>query len=361
MEELTPKNSELSTEAQQENTLFKGKALHITPETENIDFSALLGRLVQYVNMGDIVSKIQTGSRYVVQIPAEYQAAFDAGELSMMKNKATGKMWPNLVEIAENGKNKIVTPLSIAEQKFIQGNPVQDLANSYHNFLMQKQMQEISAKLDTILEAAARIEEGQMNDRLADFDAGRNKLIFALFIQNEEERIKQIRAGRDTLINAQAKVGRALQSMADRFEPVPKDEKNLYACEVMKGGYLRNKDREFHLMQEYYDYYLKTTKLIAISFAMCDEPDAAEQTYQMAEDFLSGVNFSAVQTIKHMHKGVSGLFCSSPVKYLSIEKMIFLDEARNYDYVAIEVSGAELQEVLSDGRTKEISENHAEQ
>lgn len=55
------------------------------------------------------------------------------------------------------------------------------------------------------------------------------------------------------------------------------------------------------------------------------------------------------------------MFYSAPAEYIEAERMICLDQAKNYDYVALEVGGEKLLEVLENGQTKEISEANAEQ
>ena len=89
----------------------EGKCLYITQESKGFDFQAILGQVIQCVNMSEILSEIKAGTQYVVQIPAEFQAAYESGEMFIMENIKTGKKWPSLMKIAENGKKQVVTPL----------------------------------------------------------------------------------------------------------------------------------------------------------------------------------------------------------------------------------------------------------
>ena len=50
------------------------------------------------------------------------------------------------------------------------------------------------------------------------------------------------------------------------------------------------------------------------------------------------------------------MFYSAPVEYLVAEKEACLEEAKHFDYVALEVSGEKLLEVLGYGETEEIQE-----
>ena len=78
--------------------------------------------------MDDILAKVEAGIQYVVQIPAEFQKAYESDEHFIVKNTEAGKTWPSLMKVAENDCNQVVTPLPIAEQAMVQGNPIQDLS-----------------------------------------------------------------------------------------------------------------------------------------------------------------------------------------------------------------------------------------
>ena len=54
------------------------------------------------------------------------------------------------------------------------------------------------------------------------------------------------------------------------------------------------------------------------------------------------------------------MFYSDPVGYLATEQEKCLDKAKSYDYVALEVSGEKLLEVLENGREKTVPEAKTE-
>ena len=78
--------------------------------------------------MDDILAKVEAGIQYVVQIPAEFQKAYESDAVSYTHLTLPGKTWPSLMKVAENDCNQVVTPLPIAEQAMVQGNPIQDLS-----------------------------------------------------------------------------------------------------------------------------------------------------------------------------------------------------------------------------------------
>lgn len=341
MEEVKLSDRELSTETQ-EDTLPEGKVLYITPETKHVDYRALLGQVVQYVSMGDVLAKIKAGTQYVVQIPAKFQAAYEAGELHMMQNKASGIMRPFLVKIEENGKHTIVCNLPVVEQAFVQGNPVQDIAYSYHNILMQQQMARLTATVEETYRKVKRIEHGQMDDRIGRLEAGKNGLLLALSMPDGDEKTMQINSSRQNVLVAQAQIGQALQRRAAEFQALPKTALGRFSRELVHSGYLSGKDKEVSEMQEYYDLYLQATKLVAASYAMGGDLKTAEESFRIGEQFMSSIDFRKVQSIGRVHKGLNDMFYTTPTAYITQEKEICLEEAKTYDTVALEVSGEEL-------------------
>ena len=362
MDELNLTTDNLPVEADpQEEVVECGKVLHITPETKDFDFQTLLGQVVQYVNMGEILAEIKAGTQYVVQIPAQFQAAYESGELFIMQNQKSGKMWPTLMRIAEDGRQHVVTPLPITEQAIVQGNPIQELASSQHNLLMQQQMARLSDMIETTYRAVERIEHGQMDDRIGLLEAGKNGLILAMTLPEGDERNRQIDSSRQNLLVAQAQIGETLKRRAQEFEALPKSGAMRFAREVAHTGYLAEKRMEVQEMQEYYDLYLQSTKLLAASYAICGNLTTAEQTFRLSEAMMKSIDFRKVRTIGYQHQKLADMFYSDPVEYLAAERRVCLDEARSYDYVALEVSGEKLLEVLGNGQAEEVQEAEAEQ
>lgn len=362
-EQNSEKETKLPAEIRQTDEVVpaKGKCLHITPDSKGIDFNALLEQAVQCVNMGDILNKINVGTQYVVQIPAEFQSAYESGEMFIMENMKTGKKWPSLMKIAEDGRQQVVTPLPIAEQAVVQGNPIQELANWQYQLVMQQQMNRLSEIVEKTYRAVERIENGQMDDRIGLLEAGRKGLFLALTMPEGDARNLQIDSSRQNLLVAQSQVGETLKRRAAEFEPVPKMALIRFARVCRHSGYLAEKDKAVEEIQDYYDLYLQATNLLAASYIMCGDLDTAEQTYHISESELKDIDFSKVKTIGYMHKDLKDMPYSDPVGFLDREREVCLEDAKSYDYVALEVSGEKLLEVLGNEREKTVPEAEAEQ
>lgn len=63
---------------------------------------------------------------------------------------------------------------------------------------------------------------------------------------------------------------------------------------------------------------------------------------------MGSIDFGKVKSIGNVHRDLGDMFYAYPVDFISTEKNICLEEAKGYDYVALEVSGEKLLEVLSD-------------
>ena len=337
------------------------KVLRIIKSMTDVDYMGALDRAAQYVNMANIARTIEKGVEYVVQIPAKYQKQFEAGEYFINKNKTTGIEWPTLMRKAENGQYRFVDDLPIKQQELIKGNPFQDMCNSYHNIVMQQQLAPIADTVAETYETVKMIEVGQQDDRIALIESGKEQILLAMSIQDEEHKKDLLRSGAHDLLLGKEQIGKALQRRVEAFKALPDSGFSMFFTTLTRPGYLSKKDDEVEAIQECYSMYIEATKMLAATFAYTGETAAVEQTFKKSISFLKEIDFSAVKTIGLSHKDVdlSDWFFNHPVEYIEVEKEPCLESAKDYDYVQIEVSGEDLLEVIKDGG-EEISEAETE-
>ena len=337
------------------------KVLRIIKSMTDVDYMGALDRAAQYVNMANIARTIEKGVEYVVQIPAKYQKQFEAGEYFINKNKTTGIEWPTLMRKAENGQYRFVDDLPIKQQELIKGNPFQDMCNSYHNIVMQQKLAQIADTVAETYETVKMIEVGQQDDRIALIESGKEQILLAMSIQDEEHKKDLLRSGAHDLLLGKEQIGKALQRRVEEFKALPDSGFSMFFTTLTRPGYLSKKDDEVEAIQECYSMYIEATKMLAATFAYTGETAAVEQTFKKSISFLKEIDFSAVKTIGLSHKDVdlSDWFFNHPVEYIEVEKEPCLESAKDYDYVQIEVSGEDLLEVIKDGG-EEISEAETE-
>ena len=221
-------------------------------------------------------------------------------------------------------------------------------------------MYRLSDMVKKTYRAVERIENGQMDDRIGLLEAGRKGLLLAMTMPEGDARNRQIDSSRQNLLVAHSQIGKSLERRAIEFEPLPKNPLIRFARVLLHDEYNAEKGRAVEEIQEYYDLYLQATNLLATSYALCGNLETAEQTYSISESELEAIDFSKVETISYEYSELKDMFYSDPVGYLATEQEKCLDKAKSYDYVALEVSGEKLLEVLKNGRKKTVPETKTE-
>ena len=361
MNDLMNSNNDLIAENKEEIVRYE-KPLHVTSSMPDIDFKGMLNKVCQYINITDVIDKIQKGTEYVVEIPAEFQKGFEAGEYWIMENLKTGKQWPTLMELGEDGKNKIVTPLGVKKKEFIQGNPTKDITENYHNLYMQQQLNELSNLIENTLDSVKRIEHGQMDDRVAMLEAGRQGVVLALAQKDESSRSVAMQNAINNINIAQNQIAETFKRRVTEFKPLPKTTIGQFLKEFAKEGYLDSKIDEYNEIQEYYGLYLQSTKMLAGAYAITGDIDNAERVFDMSVAKIQNLDFNSLKTIEYANdkKKIERIYENASA-FLITEKHICLEDAKAYDCLTIKVSGEELLEVVENERIYKIQEQETGQ
>ena len=322
------------------------KYLKVSGLQKDINFTGLVDKVAQYVNIADIVSNIEKSTEYVVQIPAKYKDDFDAGKVFINKNKKTGVEWPTLMRKTDNGQYEFVGQLPIKQQEFYRGNPFQEICINYHNIVTQQQLAEISQSIVETYQTVKMIERGQQDDRIALIDAGREQVLLAMTMTDENEKKEMLRVAARDLLVGKEQIGKALMCRVEAFESIPDSGLKIFLNTLKDGNYLNKKDDEIEDIQECYSLYVEATKMLAAIFAYSGETVAVEQTFSRSIDFLQQINFEDLKSIEHSHKGVdfNDWFFNHPVEYIEIEKTSFIESSKDYDFLQIEITGEKLLE-----------------
>lgn len=334
----------------------QGKVLRIKKGQEGIDFQGILAQFCQYADITHSLLHVDKLKQYVVQVPLQYQKAFDAGVYFINQNKKTGVMWPALMEVKENGRWGFIDNLPIKEQELIHGNPMHDISMNLYNLALQKQIASLAEKVEQTYKIVERIEHGQMDDRIAGLYSGREQIQHAMLLEDPQDKKQAIALGRQSLTDAKYQLGMTLKRRIETFEPIPDGWWMQWWQAFKHKGIYDRRDDEFQEMQDYYALFLEATNLLAASYVVTGDIEAAKQTYSDSEQFMSTIEFSNAQTIRRIHKpkDVQNTFVFHPVDYVKAEREEAEEAAKEYDYMLIEASGQDLLEVL--GNVEEIRE-----
>ncbi len=359
MSDLTVSHEPNSQESD-EIEYFSGKVLNLTEAMPDIDFKGIVNQICQFVDIASVLSRIKKGTEYIVQIPAEFQSGLTSGKYKIMESSKTGKLWANLMEIGEDGRSKIVTPLDIKKRQFVQENPVKDITSNFHNLYMQQQMIKIAHLVESTLLVVQRIEHGQMDDRIGLLNAGSQGILLALAQKDEPSRAIALTHARGNINVAQNQIFEAFKRRVEAFEPLPKQKLFQFFRELVShGSYLNAHDNEYDAIQEYYHLFLQATAMLASSYAIVGDIEAAQRVFDMGVEKLSIIDNSNLKTIEYTHpkSDFFKIYESSSARLLE-EKAICLETAREYDCLSITVSGEYLLEAIEneDGTSRQETE-----
>lgn len=190
--------------------------------------------------------------------------------------------------------------------------------------------------------------------------AGRDQIRFSLNASTEE-RVAAMAQGRGNLLIAQKQLLQTFKSRVIGFEPLPEGRLSRFWMELTDTGAHRRRDQEFNEIQKYYALYLQATQMVAASYAICGQMDAAEQVFVDAEREMTEIDFGALQTLRYIHKKNTEMFYYYAPDYIATEREICLEEAQEYDAISLQVSGEKILEVFEHGRTEEVSKPDVEQ
>ena len=328
----------------------KGKSLRIGKGLKGVDFKGILGQVSQYMDIGYSLAHIEKLKQYVVQVPLQYQKALNEGTYFINRNQTTGVMWPSLMEVKENGRWGFIDNLPIVEQEFVCGNPMRDISMNFYHLALQNQIVSIADAVERTYKTVERIEHGQMDDRIALLYSGQEQIGLAMVLNNPDEKKQALALGRQSLIDAKHQLGMTLKRRIEEFEPIPEGwfaQRFLAFCHK---GIFDQRDNDFQEMQDYYELYLGATKLVAVSYAVTGDIEAAKKAYVASIDFIKSISFDNVRTIQFIHNPseVRDSFVYHPVAYIEAEQEDTEEEAKEYDYMFIEATGEDLLEVLGD-------------
>ena len=329
------------------------KVLRISRDDSGPDFEGMLAAAVQMFSAVDIIGKIQKGGEFIVQVPAQYQADLQTGVLEMMHGAKSGKTWATLVRKLADGKQEIVCNCPITEQIRIRGNPIQNLSGVYQNLYMQQKLAELSERVQMVYDVVLRIEQGQMNDRIGKLLSGRDDVQLALKNSDIDAQKRELELARSKISEAQRQIGQVFKSRVEQFNPISESKLIRWLREICSPttNYMKKQDEEFRKLQEYFEFYLRATQLLAWSYSVVGETDRAKTVFENGISFLRSIDFRNIQTLDYIYprKSMDDAFYHQSIPYLQAEEDACLKEARLYEYVQITVSSEKLLEAIENG------------
>ena len=337
-EELVSKNDLLTVN---ENGL---KVAKINAAEHRTGIQNVLGQLAGMLDLTSVVAGMKKGTQFVVQVPTHLQVGLDSGKYSMMQGK-TGQTWATIVEKLPNGKNNIIANCPIKEEALYRGNPIQDLSQSLCNIQMQSQMAALAQKVEETYDAIIRVEKGQQADRRGQLAAGLNGIIFAMVMKDPEARKKDIANARQSLLEAQGKIGEALKDRVVDFKPIPRAKWEMALMPWLHRKFAERKIAEYNAMLDLFNGYLRATQFVAGSYVVCNEMESARTVFDKCKKYLCEMDYGSVETIGYLcPRRKDKLFFNNVEERITQWKKDSFDAAKPYDLIEIATKREELLE-----------------
>ena len=171
-------------------------------------------------------------------------------------------------------------------------------------------------------------------------------------MENVSQRKLAFANAQQLILEARGQIGETLKTKVNDFPAIPKSQVQQLIARVANSKYLTGKDEAFDSIQEYFQLYLLSTRLLAESYYYCGEVKAAEKTYQDAFELIKSLNFANVKTLQNIHpnEDFSDSICELAEPYVLSEQEECRELAKPYDSIELLVSGDSLLEVLEDGK-----------
>lgn len=266
-----------------------------------------------------------------------------------MKNSKTGVEWPNLVRLDKDGRQKIVTPLSIKKESFRQGNPFQDLTQQFQMAQLENSIQKQDALLETICKKVDHIQKGQMNDRIALLESGIDQIAFALKRgDNDSGKRNAIESGINNMITARNAIFREYKLQVEDFESVPHSQLERIMMGFIHNNYLQEKSKEYNQIVDLYDFFKESTKYIAFAHILIGQPQMVEDVYENSLKKLKNVDYRKLKSIKNIFSHKECYFLDEcDQKDLQKDKKECLNFDTEFKSLNIEFTGSQLLEVIN--------------
>lgn len=355
MEQITirEENKREVTDFKKNNALadFSDEVLNFDFIQSNMDsvlWCKLLADYGEMITFADQLDKILPGSSYILDIPGSVLEGV-SGTAADFVSKMAGDVVANIFEKTGTG-NVLKNSIPFNSSVNIDDRTLIDLNNSLQHLAVQQQMAAFASEIEETHEAIRRIESGLNDDRFGEIIGARNQLYLASKAKDKDNRKVLTQGAIQQLSVGVGKVSRALERKVHEFEPIPKNRLLLYwrmASSVT--DYAEQKDNEYNEIKEYVDLYREANNLMAAAYMMIDEPELAQEVYEMQGEFWKGLDMKNVQSIGNMHTeaDLSKEWCFNPSIALNEAKTNLLESAANkYNRISVEITGQQLLEVF---------------
>lgn len=265
-------------------------------ERKRIDFHSFVANLINFSDIAQNAKNIiKPDLVYAVKFTPELLAKMKTNDIQFLNDKLTGDILPVLYNYTEKGFGGQVR---LELKGNITSQDVSALSNSLNNLLEQKKYDALIQQVQQINATVKRIERGQDTDRFALIISGREKLIHALAIENDDDlRKKLIVEAISTLCDGRKKVELPLLDKLNALTPVT-ENRFFRFIHCFNPDYYNKHTGDYEDIQEYFEYYCMSIEPLAYAYTELKQPQMIENVIKECSNVFTHPNLPYLTTVE---------------------------------------------------------------
>lgn len=318
------------------------------------DMASLCGKVFSIFDIARNYRNIVDPQKiYVAKFPPELLEKMQTHDIQFLRDKITDDILPTLYDYTEGGFGG---QIRLELKGGITNQDITNLCNSFSNVIEQKKYDNLCEQIQQIYFTVKTIEIGQQNDRYARVLAGKNLLINALSVENDEElKKKLIYESISVLSVGKEMLERSLIEKLNVLTSVPKSMFILRVILFFIGNYDEKKMAAYDEIQNSFKYYCLSVSALSYAYTYLNQPNMIERIIKSCNELLEHRNLSSLSTIEPLlvnfrncdASSFENTWYSNPKLYeqklTQAYPLGFVDD----NVLSLKISGKDLLEVFS--------------
>ncbi|WP_027206955.1 hypothetical protein [Butyrivibrio fibrisolvens] len=314
---------------------------------KNSDYSKLFGNiasLFQVVHDADRI--INPNLEYAVKFPAALLKKMEEHDMQFMTEKETGDILPTLYDYTDK---HIGGQIRLELRGQISNQDISNIGNSVNNLIEQARYDALIGEIQQVRAISQRIERGQDNDRFAKVKAGRQMLLNALSVQDDDPKRQSMMISAISILHqGYEAVKQTLVSKMDELPEVPENFLGRAWFVLKKSDNRSNVKTKYAEVGEYFLHYCQAIEALAYGYTNINEPQMIDNLLVSTKDVFEHKNIGLLSKMEPLlvEDDYSNMWYKNPsdIENRLLKSYKELDKDKD---IFITVSGTQLLEVLN--------------
>lgn len=222
---------------------------------------------------------------YIAEFPKTILEQINSGNYDFMRTKAGDILATIIDKNAPTNKN-IVHNLRLQEINPNFSQSIQNISLNLAAMAILVQLANINAEMVEIKKAIMGIGRGQINDRIALVNAGRDQIKYALHIENVSNRNCAFINAMQTLSEARNKLESFLKDIVNNINHIPSNKFLIMWKSLSNRQFFQNCQTDYLDFQENFYAYIDASILLAMVFNEIDEKESLQEVFNPVKGLI---------------------------------------------------------------------------